>query len=85
MRVRKKPDVYEAVEQGGAWVVTNITTGAKRILTRKEFHQQFEEIRTRPEVTLPTKQGPKYPPLTYEKDPDTGELKFQIPENSLLK
>ena len=44
MRVRRRPPVYDAVQEGTNWVVTNLSTKEKKIFTSKEFRLQFEPI-----------------------------------------
>jgi hypothetical protein len=44
MRVRRRPPIYDAVQEGTMWVVTNLSTKEKKIFTQKEFRLQFEAI-----------------------------------------
>jgi hypothetical protein len=79
MRVKRRPVIYDAQPSGDGftWLVTNLITKEKKLLSDKEFKSQFEPVKEdRPPPAAPKKYEPKnYPPLEVDFDPDTGRLK----------
>ena len=51
MRCRRKPIEYEAEQtEDGRWCVTNLFTRDRKVITDREFRQQFEPVKETPKV-----------------------------------
>lgn len=79
MKFRRKQPTYDAEElDGGRWLVINLLTKERKVVTDREFRTQFEPIpEEKKPVQIDSKGRPKYPPLIVDLNEDTGEIKFR--------